>query len=120
MGATQHPPRGLTKNGVTVCCERCKCVLADGNDGFDITVPLCITQAGITGTARLHCAVSAEGHRVELMQWNDADLPQTELSDENRERISATLRFVAEQQICGNPRLCPSQVSKIVAARGGR
>ena len=103
----------LKKHGVIVDCEHCK--YASTNDcGFNIIVPVCDSEAGITGTAKLHCTVSAECHRVELTEWQEANRFSIQSSENLKQRIAVMLDFVADHRICGNRNICPSEVIRIV------
>lgn len=104
----------LTKHGVTVRCEQCRFVASDQRGGFDVAVPIGASDCGVAGTARLHCIVAPEGHQVALVEWHDADRRPVEASDEVRQRLTAALGFVAEQRICGNRRVCPAEIVRIV------
>lgn len=108
----------LSKYGVKVSCEDCRCVFHDGSSTFDVTVPVTVGERGVSGTARLHCIVSAEHHEVELVQLLDAELRDIQPSPEVREQVSAALDFVAEHRICGNSRICPPDVVRIVELQG--
>lgn len=111
---------GFNKHGVRVDCEQCQCVHSDDCGGFDVTVPVTLAEGGTAGTARLHCVVSADCHRVELMEWRDGDLHPGEPPEEARRRLDAALDFVAAQRLCGNSRLCPAAVVRVVQEQGGR
>ena len=100
----------LKKHGITVDCKRCIYTSSDNRGAFDITVPIIDSETGISGPAKLRCSVSPEGHSVELLEWHDFNHYLTHL----QQRVSATLSFVAERQICGNCNICPSEVIDIV------
>lgn len=107
----------LSKFGVEVCCQNCHCVAMDEAGGFDIDVPVELGAAGHGGVARLHCSVSAEQHRIEFVDWV-GDVPQQpQLSEEESQRVAEMLDYVAEKRICGNSRVCPSEVVRIVEGR---
>lgn len=111
---------GLTRNGATVRCEQCKFVPSGDDGAFDLTVPISAPEHGMAGTARLHCVISPQCHHVELVEWNDAERGPTELSAEIRQCLADAISFIAEQRICGHPGLCPSEITRLVAARGQR
>ena len=108
----------IKKDGCIVKCEHCQCVSHDGHGGFDVQVPICADDNDITGTARLHCAVSAEHHRVELVDWKGADNQPVTPPKEIQQRLSAALEFVADHRVCGNQKICPSAVIEIVEKHG--
>jgi hypothetical protein len=105
---------GLKKHGITVDCEHCKYTSSDDRGAFDITVPVIDSQTGVSGPARLRCIVSAKQHRVELLEWDDFNHQPTESIASLQQRVSATLGFVADRQVCGNLNICPAEVIRIV------
>jgi len=111
---------GLNRHGVTVDCEHCKYASNNVNGGFDIVVPVGDSETGIAGTAKLHCTVSAECHRVDLTEWQDANRHSIQPSDNLQQRVSATLTFLADKRVCGNRNLCPSEVIRIVDENNSR
>ena len=110
----------LKKHGVIVDCEHCKYASTNGCGGFDIIVPVSDSEARITGTAKLHCTVCTEYHRVELTEWQDANRHPIQPSDNLQQRVSATLNFVADHRVCGNRNICTSEVIRIVDENGSR
>lgn len=108
----------LSKYGVKVFCEECRCVCNDGSGSFDVIVPVTVGGTGVSGTARLHCVVSGEHHAVELVELLDAELRGVQPSPEVQKKVSAALDFVAEHRICGNLRICPPDVVRIVELQG--
>ena len=111
---------GLNKHGVIVDCEHCKCAYANGYGSFDIIVPVSDSETGIAGTAKLHCTVSTERHRVKLTEWLDANRHPIQPSDNLQQRVSATLTFVADHRVCGNRNICPSEIIRLVDENGSR
>ena len=109
----------LKKHDIAVDCDRCRCVHSDGCGGFDVAVPVTDDRNGSAGEAILHCTVSADRHRVTLTAWRDGAHKAVMASDETGRRVSATLAFVAENRVCGNRRICPSEVVRIVRENGG-
>jgi len=105
---------GLKKNGITVDCEHCKYTSSDDRGAFDIIVPIIDSESGVSGPAKLHCVVSAKQHAVELLEWDDFKHPPTESIENLQQRVSATLGFVADRQVCGNLNICPAEVIRIV------
>jgi hypothetical protein len=63
--------------------------------------------------------VSGGDHQVELLAWADAARQAVEPPADVLERLSAVLSFVAEQQICGNHHVCPTEVVRIVKEHSG-
>ena len=108
----------LKKQGIAIDCMNCHCAASDGCGGFDVAVPLTDGEIGTSGTAILHCTVTPACHHVELQEWNDTGFHSISPSAELRPRISAALDFVAEHRLCGNRRICPSEVIRIVEEHG--
>lgn len=112
----------LRKQGLVVQCEHCRHISSDGG-GFDITVP--VRNAEGAGTARLHCTISPDSHRIEFVCWDEQPSP-AEAAERIRAQVSEVLGFIAEQRLCGNDRICPLQVVQLVeqhtaaATRGTR
>jgi hypothetical protein len=104
----------LKKHGITVDCKHCIYTSSDKRGAFDITVPIIDSETGISGPAKLRCSVSPKGHAVELVEWHDFNRHLTQSIESLRERVSATLTFVEERQVCGNRNICPSEVIHIV------
>lgn len=104
----------LKKNGITVDCKYCIYISSDDRGAFDITVPIMDSETGISGPAKLRCNVSPKGHAVELLEWRDFNHHPTQPTESLQQRVSATLTFVAERQVCGNRNICPSEVIHIV------
>jgi hypothetical protein len=105
---------GIKKHGIIVDCKHCEYTSSDDPGAFDITVPIIDSETGVSGPARLHCSVSAKRHVVELLEWHDFNHHPTESVESLRQRVSATLGFVADRQVCGNRKICPSEVVQIV------
>ncbi|MCU7918253.1 MAG: hypothetical protein KZQ95_07820 [Candidatus Thiodiazotropha sp. (ex Epidulcina cf. delphinae)] len=108
----------IKKDGCIVKCEHCQCVSNNGRGGFDVQVPICADDNGIAGTARLHCAISAERHRVELVNWKDTDDHTVTPPKEIQKRLATALDFVADHRVCGNQKICPAEVIEIVEKHG--
>lgn len=105
---------GLKKHGIIVDCEHCQYTSSDDRGAFDITVPIIDSETGVSGPAKLHCTVSAKQHRVELLEWDEFDHHPAEPAEGLQQRVSATLSFVADRQVCGNRNICPAEVIRIV------
>ena len=104
----------LKKHGIIVECEHCLCISSDDRGAFDVTVPIIDSETGISGPARLRCTVSPERHAVELLEWQDVNRHPTPSTENLQQRVSAALTFVADHQVCGNRKICPSEVILIV------
>lgn len=104
----------LKKFGVVVDCGRCEYASSNGRGCFEVTVPLSDIATGTEGTAKLLCSVSSERHEVELKEWNDSATHRIRPSSEIQQRLFAVLAHVANHRICGNRKICPSEVVQIV------
>ena len=107
---------GLQKNGIMVDCAHCSCASSDASGCFDVVVPISDAETGIIGNAKLHCVISAESHGVELVEWQGVGNCPDESMQGIRDRLLTALDFVADQRICGNSRICPAEVVRIVKA----
>ena len=65
--------------------------------------------------ATLHCHVSPEAHRVELIKLLDAQGEPVSLDTSTQQRVMSMLRFVEDRRICGNKHICPTEVVEIAA-----
>lgn len=104
----------LKKHGITVDCKHCIYTSSDNRGAFNITVPIIDSETGISGPAELRCSVSSKGHAVELLEWHGVNRHLTQSIESLQQRVTATLNFVAERQVCGNLNICPSEVIQIV------
>ena len=104
----------LNKLGIVVECKQCICTSSNDRGAFDVIVPMLDSETGISGPAKLHCTVSTEQHTVELLDWQDVNLDPAPSSGNLQQRVSDALTFVAEQRVCGNRKICPSEVIEIV------
>lgn len=100
----------IQKQGLVLHCENCRHVASDGC-GFDISVP--VRNGDAAGTARLHCTISPECHRVEFVCWDEEPSP-ADAAERIREQVSEVIGFIADQRLCGNDRICPLQVVQLV------
>jgi len=101
-------------HGIVIDCKHCKYISGNENGGFDVSVPIKDKDTGIAGSAELHCTISKHHHVVELNQWHDADHHSIQASENLLNRLTATLVSFADQRICGNCNICPSEVIQIV------
>ena len=108
----------VKKCGVELFCESCKYLRDSQDGGFEIDVPLSMGDGELSGMAKLHCVVSSERHRVELIELLDAESRTVHPSSEDLAQVSAALDFVGQHCICGNQRICPPEIVRVVKARG--
>ena len=106
----------MKKHGITVDCAHCRYAGGDSCGGFDVEVPVADDQGHAAGTATLHCMISREHHQVEMTRWSGTDGQTAAPAEGIQGRLNAALDFVAEQRLCGNRKLCPSQVVDIAAS----
>jgi len=104
----------IKRHNLAIDCSQCQFRSASGGGSFDVVVPVSDTETGTAGPAKLHCSVTLELHAVELTEWRDEQGQIIEPPDELRHRLSEALGFVAERRICGNHRLCPTEVVRVV------
>ncbi len=104
----------LKNTGVTVLCDSCEYLSDNGHGGFDVTVPINDVETGISGAARLHCTISDKHHRVELTEWSPADHCSGRSTESFLSRVTEVLSLIADQRICGNRNICPSEVTRII------
>lgn len=108
----------MKKHGLTIDCAHCQFIHTQQQDSFDVVVPVADEQAGLSGSAKLHCRVSADVHSVELTGWYCAEVPVIPAGGELDRRLTAALDFVAEKRVCGNRHLCPKEVVEVVEKKG--
>jgi hypothetical protein len=104
----------LNKHGITVDCKHCIYTSSNDRGAFDVIVPIIDSETGISGPAKLHCTVSTEQHAVELLEWQEDNRDRSPSTENLQQRVSDALKFVADRQVCGNRKICPSEVILIV------
>ena len=77
-------------------------------------MPLEDIDTGVAGIARLHCVISLNDHRVELTDWQDVDAQPIKAPEAMKQRLEQALAFIEEHRVCGNTKLCPADVIRIV------
>ena len=108
---------GLQKHDVMVDCDHCEFASSNVSGSFEITVPLEDLTTGTRSTAVLSCEVSANAHEIRFQGWKDKPDSSRMASDDLADRISSALDFVAQRRICGNAKICPSEVVAAVQRR---
>ncbi len=104
----------LQKNEIMVDCKRCKFASSNDAGSFVVTVPLQDLKTGGCQTAILRCAVSADHHDIEFQGWEDELNSSASFSADLPTRMASVLSYVARIRICGNAKLCPSEVVQAV------
>ena len=104
----------LTKSGVSIECEQCHCLSSDDKGGFDIIVPVQDSKTGLSGISKLHCQVSSQEHKVEIIELRDTNSQLIVPSEDVKNRLNKALEFIAEHQVCGNQKICPADVVRVV------
>lgn len=104
-------------HNIIVDCKNCKYISDNESGGFDVAVPIKDKETGIVCSAKLHCTVSSEHHSIELKKWQDANHQQVHASENLLSRVTATLASFADQRICGNCKVCPTEVIRITEER---
>ena len=116
-GITNYTFRMNSKSqGIIVDCKNCKYISGNENSCFYVAVPIKDKETGITGSAELHCTISDDHHTIELKTWQDARHHSIQVSENLSNRLAARLSSFADQRICGNCNICPSEVIRIVEA----
>jgi hypothetical protein len=104
----------ISKNGLIIECESCQCLRENGDNGFDISVPIIDSQNGLKGIAKIKCEINSESHIVMLSDLHDADAQDIALSTDLEQRINKALNYVADHKVCGNRNICPTEITQIV------
>lgn len=104
----------LKKRGVTVDCARCEYRSSHGRNSFEVSVPIGDIETGVNGTAALLCSIHAARHEVKLKEWNDAQGRPIRPPAQTQKHVEAVLGELADEQICGNYQICPTEVVEIV------
>lgn len=104
----------MNKNGVTIDCANCRFVESQDSARFDVVVPIVENSTDVAGLARLHCTVSEQSHTIQLAEWQATGVRVGKVDEEIQRRLSGPLGFVADQRLCGNGKLCPSEVVHVV------
>lgn len=109
----------IEKRHIAIACEQCRFCREDGCGGFDVEVPISDKEQGIQGLARIHCVTDESSHRVELESWQDADGTPLSPPEDTSQRLGEALELVAQRRLCGNGKLCPQEIVRVVARSGG-
>ena len=104
------------KSGISIDCAQCQCIDKGEHGNFTVTVPLADNETSLRGVARLHCSISPQNHQVAMIDWLDADAKPIEAPQALQQRLRDLLGFIEHQRICGNTRICPEEVNRIVQA----
>ena len=100
----------LKKLQMRLDCEHCRfagCSPDDPN-AFFVRVAIEDEQAGQSASALIECRVEPHSHRLQLVELGG------EVDAIDRERLERALDVVAEQRLCGNNRICPAEIVRIV------
>ena len=99
------------------------CVMHDhgrvGGDGFYVQVPLVERGAREPAMmATLHCEVAGDCHRITLEMLSGTDGSVVSPPDSFLRDLDRTLGRLSEKRLCGNDRLCPESVARLVQQEG--
>ena len=112
LGGTVVPYREVTLTAQLP--GRVEYIAGEADGCFEVSVPIRDRQTGIDGTAKLHCTISHNRHRVELENWHDANHQPIAASEKLSQRVTDTLTAFAEKKVCGKCKACPAEVIEIV------
>jgi len=99
----------LSKLQITIACENCSFQGTSSNDphAFFVRVGIKDEKNSRGSTAMIECRVDEHSHDVRLV-----DLDEDTGID--RERLEEALKIVSEKRLCGNNRICPAEIVRIV------
>ena len=94
------------------CMMREQPQIADGS--FLVRVPVVVDERSLWATLR--CRVTEAGHEIELEMLTDDGGAALSPSDEESAKVLRAVERLADLRLCGNERLCPEQVIRMVRA----
>jgi hypothetical protein len=103
----------IKKNDIEIDCEHCIYNSSHGSNDFELSVPVTDTQIDVTANATIRCRVHHGQHHLKLENWKNDD-HVAPVSEEALSRLSSVLEFIAEKRLCGNQRLCPEAIIRII------
>ena len=100
----------LKKLQMRLDCEHCRFAGCNPDDShaFYVRVVIEDEQAHNSASALIECKVEPQSHQVQLVELDG------EAGAIDRERLERALEVVAEQRLCGNNRICPAEIVRIV------
>lgn len=101
---------------VNLSCQGCTLreqpQISDGS--FYVRVPLAVD--GTLYQATLHCRITDAGHEIELEMLSD-EVDRPVMPDPMlEEKLDRAIGRITDLRLCGNERLCPEQVIRMVRA----
>ena len=99
----------LNKWQITIDCENCRFEGCNSGDprAFFVRVNIQDKLAGQEASALLECRVEAQSHLVQLVELSDGN-------GIDRDRLARILELVSEKRLCGNARICPAEIARMV------
>ena len=99
----------LNKWQIRIDCENCRFEGCSSGDPrtFFVRVNIEDELAQREASALLECKVEKQSHRVQLAELtggNGVDL----------DRLDRILEVVSEKRLCGNDRICPAEITRLV------
>jgi len=100
----------LKKLQMRLDCEHCRFAGCNPDDPHAFYVRVAIEDERVhsSTSALIECTVEPQSHQLQLVELG------SEAGAVDRERLEKALDVVAEQRLCGNNRICPAEIVRIV------
>ena len=100
----------LKKLQMRLDCEHCRFAGCNPDDpnAFYVRVAIEDERAHNSASALIECKVEKQCHQLQLVELG------SEAGAIDRDRLERALEVVAEQRLCGNNRICPAEIVRIV------
>ncbi|MEW8026571.1 MAG: hypothetical protein AB2792_20660 [Candidatus Thiodiazotropha sp.] len=101
-------------------CEMCNLLSSDnGDSGFTIQVPIDASTQKEHLIATIFCQITDQSHQLTLRTLNDSSGQMVTLSKREKNKLASVLKRVEEDCLCGNAKICPQRIVKLVAELHG-
>jgi hypothetical protein len=101
-------------------CVQCHLLSKEANDrGLTIQVPIIIALQDEPFSATIDCQILKHNHRLTLKGLQDAAGHEIELSQGEQHKLESSLKRVEDSRLCGNAKICPQRIVKLVAKPHG-
>lgn len=99
----------LNKHNISIACENCSYqgVSSDDPHSFFVRVRIEDESSGQSSYAMVECHVDQDTHDIRLIDLDEA-------SGIDVERLRKALANVSASRVCGNKRICPAEIVRIV------